>query len=105
MSTLDTPERASATPQGTGTELQLSVVIPCLNEAQSIEQCVTLARETMEKAGISGEVVVADNGSTDGSPELARKAGARVVPEARRGYGSAYLAGFDAAGGDYVVMG
>jgi glycosyltransferase involved in cell wall biosynthesis len=85
--------------------LKLSVVIPCLNEAQSIASCVQKALGAMERAGIAGEVVVADNGSTDGSPELAEQAGARVVREPRKGYGSAYLAGFAAARGDYILMG
>src|SRR5919201_5354442 len=82
----------------------VSVVIPCLNEAQSIAECVRRARGALEEHGLPGEVVVADNGSTDGSPELAERAGARVVHERRRGYGSAYLAGFAAATGDYIVM-
>jgi len=84
--------------------LEVSVVIPCLNEEQNIEQCVTLAREVMERHGIRGEVVVADNDSEDRSAELARAAGAHVVHEPRRGYGSAYLAGFAAARGRYLVM-
>ncbi len=83
----------------------LSVVIPCLDEAESIALVVRKCVDTMEREGIDGEVVVADNGSTDGSPELAAEAGARVVHETRRGYGSAYLAGFAAARGRYVVMG
>ncbi len=82
----------------------VSVVIPCLNEAENIEACVELALRTMESQGIRGEVVVADNASEDGSAELARAAGARVVHEPRRGYGSAYLAGFGAARGAYIVM-
>ena len=82
----------------------VSVVIPCLNEAQSIEEAVRSARQALEDNDLPGEVVVADNGSTDGSPELAERAGARVVHETRRGYGRAYLAGFDAARGDYIVM-
>lgn len=82
----------------------VSVVIPCLNEAQSIEEAVRRARRALEEHGFDGEVVVADNGSTDGSPELAEAAGARVVQEQRRGYGSAYLAGFAASKGDYIVM-
>jgi glycosyltransferase involved in cell wall biosynthesis len=82
----------------------LSVVIPCLNEAENIEQCVAAAFNVMQLAGIRGEVIVADNGSEDGSAELAALAGAHVVHEPRRGYGSAYLAGFAAARGAYVVM-
>jgi glycosyltransferase involved in cell wall biosynthesis len=87
-----------------GTDLVVSVVIPCLNEAASIERCVFLARNVLDDNEIPGEVIVADNGSTDGSAELAAKAGARVVHEQRRGYGSAYLAGFAAARGAYIVM-
>jgi Glycosyl transferase family 2 len=82
----------------------VSVVIPCLNEAASIERCVFAAREALRGHGWEGEVIVADNGSDDGSAELARDAGAIVVFEPRRGYGSAYLAGFAAARGDYLVM-
>jgi glycosyltransferase involved in cell wall biosynthesis len=86
-------------------ELTLSVVIPCLNEAESIELVVRKALETMNDHRIAGEVVVADNDSSDDSAGLARRAGARVVHEPRRGYGSAYLAGFAAARGRYVLMG
>src|ERR671937_249841 len=84
--------------------VDVSVVIPCLNEAQTIERCVTSAREVLEEHGIPGEVVVVDNGSGDGSADLAQGAGARVVHEPRRGYGSAYLAGFATARGDKIVM-
>ncbi len=79
------------------------MVIPCLNEAESIEACVRSARRVLEESGLPGEVVVADNDSDDGSGALAAAAGARVVHEARRGYGSAYLAGFAAARGRYIV--
>ena len=82
----------------------VSVVIPCLNEAETIERCVYAAQRALDEAGLDGEVVVADNGSSDGSAELASKAGALVVHEPRRGYGSAYLAGFGAARGRYLVM-
>jgi glycosyltransferase involved in cell wall biosynthesis len=82
----------------------VSVVIPCLNEAASIERCVELARDTLDDNELTGEVIVVDNGSTDGSAGLAERAGARVVHEQRRGYGSAYLAGFAAAQGAYIVM-
>jgi glycosyltransferase involved in cell wall biosynthesis len=83
----------------------VSVVIPCLNEAENIVECVTRARESLARNAIAGEVVVADNDSEDGSRELAEAAGARVVHEPRRGYGSAYLAGFEAARGEFIVMG
>jgi glycosyltransferase involved in cell wall biosynthesis len=85
------------------TEPLVSVVIPCLNEAESIEDCVHAARRVLAESGLAGEVVVADNDSEDGSGELAAAAGARVVHEERRGYGSAYLAGFAAARGRYIV--
>jgi glycosyltransferase involved in cell wall biosynthesis len=87
------------------TRILVSVVIPCLNEEENIEACVTSALAAMAEAGIPGEVVVADNASEDRSAELAAAAGARVVHEPRRGYGSAYLAGFAAARGEYIVMG
>jgi hypothetical protein len=86
-------------------EVLLSVVIPCLNEEENITEVVSLARDVMRREGIRGEVVVADNDSDDRSAELAAAAGARVVHEPRRGYGSAYLAGFSAARGKYIVMG
>ena len=72
----------------------VSVVIPCLNEAETIAECVTRARDALQSNNLHGEVLVADNGSSDGSPDLAAEAGARIVHEPRRGYGSAYLAGF-----------
>jgi glycosyltransferase involved in cell wall biosynthesis len=97
-----TPSLA-ATPRGRREPL-VSVVIPCLNEAENIERCVTAARQALERMGVSGEVVVADNYSEDDSVRLAEKAGARVVIERRRGYGSAYLAGFAASRGLYIVM-
>ena len=82
----------------------VSVVIPCLNEADSIAQCVIAARRVLDEHELHGEVVVVDNGSDDDSATLARLAGAQVVEEPRRGYGSAYLAGFVAARGEYIVM-
>jgi glycosyltransferase involved in cell wall biosynthesis len=82
----------------------VSVVIPCLNEAENIVECVTRALQVLDEHGISGEVLVADNGSVDGSATLAEAAGATVVHEPRRGYGRAYLAGFAAARGSYIIM-
>ena len=103
---MSTIERQS-TPQaslGQSPEPAVSVVIPCLNEAGTIEECVRGARHALDTNGISGELIVVDNGSDDGSGGLAAAAGARVVLERERGYGSAYLAGLAAARGRYVVM-
>jgi glycosyltransferase involved in cell wall biosynthesis len=87
-----------------GASLRLSVVIPCLNEAGTIEECVRRARRVLDANDIAGEVIVADNGSEDASGALAAAAGAQVVYEPRRGYGSAYMAGLAAARGDYILM-
>ncbi len=85
-------------------KVEVSVVIPCLNEEAGIVHVVEQARAGIDAAGLAGEIIVVDNASEDRSAELARGAGARVVYEPRRGYGSAYLAGLAAARGDYVVM-
>jgi glycosyltransferase involved in cell wall biosynthesis len=89
---------------GDGEATLVSVVIPCLNEAENIERCVSAAREALVRGALDGEVLVVDNGSEDGSATLAAAAGARVVHESRRGYGNAYIAGFAAARGRYIVM-
>src|SRR5438132_11752014 len=83
---------------------RVSVVIPCLDEAETIVECVSRAQGVLEETGLAGEVIVVDNGSTDGSGDLARAAGATVVEEPRRGYGSAYLAGLDVARGASTGM-
>jgi glycosyltransferase involved in cell wall biosynthesis len=85
--------------------VEISVVMPCLNEVESVGICVQKAWEGIRLSNLSGEVIVADNGSTDGSVEAARAAGARVVHQSARGYGNAYLAGFAAARGSIIVMG
>jgi glycosyltransferase involved in cell wall biosynthesis len=104
MSTL-VPTSAPPPTSDRQAELPLvSVVIPCLNEAENIVSCVTAALEAIVRMGVHGEVVVADNNSEDDSARLAEGAGARVVVEHRRGYGSAYLAGFAASRGRYIVM-
>ncbi|WP_433180914.1 glycosyltransferase family 2 protein [Actinoallomurus sp. CA-150999] len=85
--------------------MELSVVMPCLNEAETVETCVRKALGFFEEHGVDGEVIIADNGSTDGSRQLARDAGARVVPVSSKGYGNALMGGIRAARGTYVVMG
>ncbi len=85
-------------------EMQVSVVMPCLNEKETIGICVRKAFEALRKMNISGEVVVADNGSTDGSQKIAESLGARVVVESRKGYGSAYRAGIAASRGRFIVI-
>jgi len=85
--------------------MELSVVLPCLNEADTLETCVRKAWGAMRDAGIEGEVIVADNGSTDGSPAIAERLGARVVHVRDKGYGAALAGGFEAARGRFVVMG
>jgi len=105
MSTLAPTSVAPEAPDSEGAGVPLvSVVIPCLNEAENIQSCVTAALEALGRMGVQGEVVVADNNSEDDSARLAEEAGARVVVERRRGYGSAYLAGFEASRGRYIVM-
>jgi glycosyltransferase involved in cell wall biosynthesis len=95
------PEDARAEPQGI---LELSVVLPCLNEQQTVGTCVRKAIAALESAGIRGEVIVADNGSSDGSIEIAQSAGARVVHVQHRGYGNALRGGIQAGRGTYVLM-
>lgn len=85
--------------------MELTVLMPCLNESETVAICVTKARHWLEAHHVNGEVIVADNGSTDGSQALATEAGARVVPIPRRGYGAALLGGITAANSRYVVMG
>ncbi len=87
------------------TPLELSILMPCLNEARTVGQCVHQARAFLTRSGIAGEVVIADNGSNDGSQELAEAAGARVVAVEQRGYGAALQAGIAAARGRFVIVG
>lgn len=85
--------------------LELSVVMPCLNEAETLATCITKAQRWMTKNQVAGEVIIADNGSTDGSQRIAQVMGARVVDVTERGYGAALRAGIEAARGTYVIMG
>jgi glycosyltransferase involved in cell wall biosynthesis len=95
----------SDSPEGLESRPELSVVMPCLNEAATLGICIRKALASFERLGIDGEVVVADNGSTDGSQQIAEQLGARVVPVAARGYGSALTGGIAAARGRWVIMG
>ena len=84
--------------------LDVTILMPCLNEAETLAVCVRKARAAIEALGRPGEVLIADNGSTDGSQEIARSEGARVIPVATRGYGAALIAGIENAEGKYVLM-
>ena len=86
-------------------EIELTILMPCLDEAETIGRCIDKAMDFLARTGIAGEVVIADNGSTDGSREIARAKGARVVPIPARGYGAALLGGIDAARGRFIIMG
>lgn len=86
-------------------DLELSILMPCLNEARTLGTCVAKAQRFLSTHGISGEVIVADNGSTDGSIEIAEQLGARVIPVLVRGYGAALAAGVQGARGEFVIMG
>lgn len=88
-----------------GPAMELSVVMPCLNEADTLAACIEKAQRAIREHDLRGEVVIADNGSTDGSQEIARRMGARVVLVASKGYGSALMGGIEAARGRYVIMG
>ena len=92
-------------PAQEGGAIELTILMPCLNEAETLQTCVRKAVGYLQRSGVRGEVLVADNGSTDGSQEIARKAGARVVPVPARGYGAALIGGIAAARGAYVIMG
>jgi len=85
--------------------VELSIVMPCLNEAETLARCIEKARLGIQRSGVRGEIIVADNGSTDGSPAIAEKAGARVVPVREKGYGSALRGGIQAASGQWILMG
>ncbi|MCX7824404.1 MAG: glycosyltransferase family 2 protein [Verrucomicrobiae bacterium] len=87
------------------TEVELSIVMPCLNEAETLGRCVEKAQRSLAALKLSGEVVVADNGSTDGSQQIAERLGARVVHVAEKGYGSALRGGIEAARGKWIIMG
>jgi glycosyltransferase involved in cell wall biosynthesis len=85
--------------------VEVSIVMPCLNEAETLGACIQKAQSAIEKDGLSAEIIVADNGSTDGSQAIAKELGARLIPVERKGYGSALIGGIHAARGEFVIMG
>src|ERR1051326_9078758 len=88
-----------------GDPIELSVVMPCLNEAETLPTCIRKAKKALHQLGIRGEIIIADNGSSDGSPEIAASLDARVIHVAEKGYGSALMGGIKAARGKYIIMG
>jgi len=101
----DAQDQPQAVPLRETGPLELSVVMPCRNEAETLETCIRKAQCALEDAHIAGEVIIADNGSTDGSVEIAERLGARVVRVTANGYGNALMGGIAAAAGKYIVMG
>ena len=85
--------------------LEVSIVMPCLDEAETLARCIQKAQRAITESGLTAEIIIADNGSTDGSPVIARKLGARVVDVAPKGYGNALIGGITAAEGRFVIMG
>jgi glycosyltransferase involved in cell wall biosynthesis len=102
---LENQVMAAADPNEQIPTLELSIIMPCLNEAETLATCISKARDYLERHKIAGEVLIADNGSSDGSQEIATNSGARVVPIPERGYGSALRGGIAAAKGQYIIMG
>ena len=86
-------------------EYELTILMPCLNEAETLGTCIDKARRFLESSGVSGEILIADNGSTDGSQQIAQEKGARVVDVDVKGYGAALIGGCNSAKGRYVIMG
>jgi len=108
MSILDRDVESFAGPhdlEGMERQIELSIVMPCLNEARTLETCIVKARKALQRYAVVGEIIVADNGSTDESAAIAARLGARVVFVEKKGYGSALMGGIEAARGKYVIMG
>src|SRR2546430_15058588 len=99
------PRRAHRAGGGARTTVEVSIVMPCLNEAETLASCIQKAQRAIAHAGLEAEIIVADNGSTDGSAVIARELGERVVEGARNGYGSALLGRVEAAQGERLGMG
>jgi glycosyltransferase involved in cell wall biosynthesis len=105
MSEVATQNSAATTSAPAVMALELSILMPCLNEAETLESCIRKAQRSLKENNICGEIVIADNGSSDASLEIAAALGVRTIPVNARGYGNALLAGIEAARGKYVIMG
>ena len=104
VAVMSMPSKAEALEAHRPRRIELTILMPCLNEAETVATCVRKARSFLERTGVTGEVLLADNGSTDGSADLAREAGARVVEVGAKGYGSALRGGIESARGRFVIM-
>lgn len=104
MSPYDRPDTIAAA-ESEVSELELSIVMPCLNEAETLQRCIRKAQQSIRLHDLRAEIIVADNGSTDGSTEIAQANGARLVPVEAKGYGAALAGGIEAARGRYIIMG
>jgi glycosyltransferase involved in cell wall biosynthesis len=102
---IDNAAHASAPKPDSSLGEEVSIVMPCLNEADTLATCIKKAQQALRDANINGEIIIADNGSTDDSPQIARDLGARVVHVSEKGYGNALMGGIAAARGTYVIMG
>lgn len=105
MNSVDDPRSADAPGDDSSSSVELSVVLPCLDEAETLSTCIEKIQSYLSESGVAGEIVVADNGSQDGSQQIARDLGARVVDVRLKGYGSALRGGIEAARGMYIIMG
>ena len=103
--TIPLDEPSDGVPNSAPEDVELTILMPCLNEAETLDVCIGKALGYLQRSGVSGEVLIADNGSTDGSQDIARSLGARVVDVPRRGYGAALIGGIEAARGSYIIMG
>src|SRR5438552_11316123 len=89
----------------TDPSVEFSIVMPCLNEAETLATCIQKAKRSLAENNVEGEIIIADNGSTDGSQEIAEQHGVRVIDIQARGYGNALMGGIEAARGKYIIMG
>src|SRR5258705_9007483 len=104
-STLTLQDPRTSRTEENGSRIEVSVVMPCLNEADTLGICIEKVRRTFEENNIRGEIVIADNGSTDGSQDIAVRMGARLIDVRAKGYGNALMGGIAAARGTFVIMG